>query len=145
MDREQARERLSALLDGELGTAEQAQVQAWIARDALLRAEYEDMAAIRRSIAGAFTPPLVAAAEWDDIALQVVSRQGERLGFTFLLPGALALIVGALAAVFASERIALWLRVGLGAMTAGLAFLLASAIAQRVRMRRIERYDEVER
>lgn len=145
MDREQARERLSLLVDGELAAGEERELRAALARDPLLQQEYDELVALKTSLAQVLAPPDVAAAEWDDVALAIVARQGERLGFALLLPGAAALVIGALVVFFLDSSVPLWTRLAAGAVVGGFAFLVSSALAARLRARRFERYDGVDR
>ena len=57
----------------------------------------------------------------------------------------IALVVGSLVAVFTDPDVPLWLRLALGAATAGVTFLTVSATAERWRARRSERYEGIER
>jgi anti-sigma factor RsiW len=144
MTREEAREKLSALVDGELSPAEAAAVRARLEQDPNLRDEYEQLAALRGGLRLALDPPAVSEREWDLLALRVVSRQTRRVGWALFLPGVLGLLVGLGFAFFVQPWVPLWLRLSSGAAIAGLAFLLVAALADRLRFRRVERYDEVQ-
>lgn len=145
MNREQAREKLSALLDGELEAREELEIRRMIDRDDALRGEFEQLRLLRQGLGGSLAPPEVSDSEWEDVALRIVSQGSERLGWLLFAPGSLALVVGALAFFFMSAAIPLWVRVCGGAVVAGLTFLLLTALADRIRASRIERYDRVER
>lgn len=103
------------------------------------------MKALRSQMREELSPPEVSDEEWEQIALCVVSKHSQRLGWTLLTPGAASLIVGMFAIFLLSAEVPLWERVAVGATVAGLAFLLMSAIADRVRAMRCERYDKVDR
>ncbi len=136
---------LSALIDGTLSASDAARVRAQIDADPALRAEYESMLALRRDMRDSLAPPEVREEEWEAMALRIVSKGSQRLGWTLLTPGAAALIVGALVSFFLDPTIPLWERVAAGGVVAGLAFLLLCAISDRARALRVERYDKVDR
>ena len=145
MNREQARDKLSALIDGELDAREELEIRRMIDSDETLRGEFEQLRLLRRGLESAFTPPPVSESEWEDVALRVVSRGSERLGWLLFAPGSVALLFGALAAFLMSSDVPLWVRVSGGAVVAGLTFLLLTALADRLRASRVERYDRVQR
>ena len=145
MNREQAREKLSALLDGELEAREELEIRRKIDGDDVLRSEFEQHRLLRQGLGSSLTTPEVSDSEWEDVALRIVSKGSERLGWLLFAPGSLALLVGALAFFFLSEAIPLWVRACSGAVVAGLTFLLLTALADRIRASRVERYDRVHR
>ncbi len=145
MNRDEARALMSALLDGELDAAQAEELCRRIEQDAELAREYEQLVSLRRATRSSLDPPAVTEADWDALALRIAARGSEGLGWTLLAPGALALVVGGAATVLLSSEIPLWTRLACGAVFAGLTFLLLSAIADRLRARRVERYDRVNR
>lgn len=145
MTPEQAREKLSALVDGTLSPIEEREVKAMLAGDENLRREYEQLLALRRHLRQELPPPAVSDQEWDQVALAALSRHAQRFGWVLLTPGALALLVGAFVVFFTDPSVPLWTRLAMGGLTAGVVFLLLAAIADRLRARRLERYDKVQR
>jgi anti-sigma factor RsiW len=145
MNRDQAREKLSALIDGELEAREELEIRRMIDGDEALRSEFEQLRLLRQGLESSLTPPAVSDSEWEDVALRIVSQGSERLGWLLFAPGSLALVVGALAFFFMSESVPLWVRGCSGAVVAGLTFLLLTALADRIRASRVERYDRVQR
>jgi len=142
---EEVRALLSALLDGELDDARAAEVRRRLAGDPALRREFEQLAELRGAARSALDPPPVGDDVWDALALRLAARTAEGVGWTLLAPAFLALIAGAVGSLLLSDEIPLWTRIAAGATLAGLTFLLLSAIADRLRARRHERYDRVER
>jgi anti-sigma factor RsiW len=145
MTREQAREKLSAYLDGELPPPEHEEIRALVESDPVLARELDELRALSAGIGRDLSPPSVSEDEWEQVALRLISVQGERFGWTLLVPGVLSLFVGGAAAFFLSNTIPIWIRASSGAAVAGLTFLLLAALADRLRARRVERYDRVER
>lgn len=145
MNRDEARALMSALLDGELDAAQADLLRRQIAQDPELAREYEQLAVLSHATRSSLDPPTVTEADWDTLALRIAARGSEGLGWTLLVPGALALVVGGAAAFLLSSEVPLWTRLACGAVFAGLTFLLLSAIADRLRARRVERYDRVNR
>ncbi len=136
---------LSQLLDGLLSADEEAALRRRMETDAELAESYRRLLALRAELRRAIAPPAVSQAEWDDLALSAISSHGQRLGWLLLTPAAAALVSGGLAMVFTDPEVPLWIRLALAGLVAGATFLLISAIADRLRSRRIERYDKVQR
>ncbi len=136
---------LSRWLDGELDPAEREAVASHLGDCERCRAEVEQMRTLRTELKTVMTPPAVSESEWDSVALRVVSRQSERLGFVLMLPAVAALFTGALVSFFTAPDVPLWVRIAFGAATAGLTFLILAAAADRWQARRTDRYERVER
>ncbi|GAB4371381.1 MAG: hypothetical protein Kow0062_06860 [Acidobacteriota bacterium] len=145
MTRDEIRALMSALLDGEIDAGRAAELRRAIEADPELRREFEQLLALRGAARQALVPPPVDDADWEALALRVAAGTSAGVGWTLLAPGAAALVLGGLAGFLLSDEVPLWIRLACGATIAGLAFLLLSAIADRLRARRIERYDGVER
>ncbi len=143
MSPEETHEKVSALVDGTLPPEEEARMRQVLNEHPEIRAEYDELLAIRSSLRDVFTPPPVSDDEWEQVALRAVSRHGQRFGWVLFTPGILSLAIGALVAFFLNGGIPLWQRIAVGGVTCGLAFLLLSALADRLRARRRERYDKV--
>ncbi|GEM_PF-5313251 len=144
-DLDHLRRRLSALIDGEIGADEAAEWRRAIEDDPEVREEYEALCLLKSELKTAMEPPAVSEQEWDALFLAAFSRGSERFGWFLLVPGFISLLVGTMAAFFAAETIPLWLRISCGAMIAGLTFLGLAVGGERLRARRNERYDEVNR
>ncbi len=138
-------DQLSALIDGTLPDEQARRLRAQIAEDPKLLKKYEQLNLLREQLRLSLPPPEVSEQEWDAIALRIVSRGSLGLGWTLLGPGAMALFVGTVVAFFLDQGIPLWERLCVGAVMAGLTFLLMAAIADRLRAMRSERYDRVNR
>ncbi|MDQ7006189.1 MAG: hypothetical protein Q9Q40_03050 [Acidobacteriota bacterium] len=136
---------LSRLIDGLLGPEEEQALRRRLELDPELAETYRRLLGLRRELREAIAPPPVSETEWNDLALGAVSRHGQRLGWLLLTPSVLALVAGCLAMLFTDPEVPLWLRLAVGGLAAGTTFLLISAIADRLRARRVERYDEVQR
>ncbi|MDH3285001.1 MAG: hypothetical protein OEQ13_09685 [Acidobacteriota bacterium] len=103
------------------------------------------MRSLRHELRAVVAPPPVSESEWESIALSVVSRQSERLGWVLFLPALAALLAGAFVSFFTASDVPAWVRLAFGAATAGLTFLVLSAVADRWQARRVERYERVQR
>lgn len=138
-------ERLSALADDALDPREAAALREMIRRDARLAREFEAMLALRGVLKRGLDPPEVTDEEWSRVVMRAAARQGERLGWWLLAPASLALGVGGVIGLVVDAGRPLWVRIAIAAAAAGLVFLGLSAWIERARVRRYERYDEVER
>lgn len=139
------RESLSGWIDGELSEKASRAVKEHVESCTACRNEAGRLVALRSALKPAMAPPDVSDGEWNQIALAALSRHSERVGWVLLLPGLAAIVVGGLVALFSDPDVPSWLRLSLGAATAGVTFLTLSAIADRWRARRSERYEGIER
>ena len=142
---EDARERLSAFVDGELPADEAEKMRAHLAACASCRAEEAELRRLSGAIARHLAPPAVNEEEWGEMARTVLSRGARGIGWTLLVPAALVLAGGGLGMFFVDPEVPAWVRIGVGALIGGLVALFFSVLADRLAARRHERYEEVER
>jgi anti-sigma factor RsiW len=142
---ETVRESLSAWIDGELSIDASRAVEEHVGSCRACRAEAGRLEALRAALKPVIGPPPVSENEWNQVALAALSRHSERVGWVLLVPGLTAIVVGGLVALLSDPDVPAWLRLSLGGATAGITFLTLSALADRWRARRSERYEGVER
>jgi anti-sigma factor RsiW len=136
---------LSGYVDGELGPADRALVEAWLDTDEHVREEVARLVRLN-----AFTDHLVlrqAPAEaWDEFLVRRPHRTERSLGWLLLLcavallGGFLLLRLGALLLV---ATIPVVLRLGVFVGSVGLLLLLISVLRERSFARKRDRYDDV--
>jgi anti-sigma factor RsiW len=136
---------LSGYVDGELGPAERALVEAWLDDDVRAREEVARLVRLK-----AFTDHLTlrdAPAEaWEAGDRGRTARRERSLGWLLLILGAAVVggfVLVRLAAVLLAAALPIVVRLGVFLGAAGLLLLLISVLRERAGARGQDRYDDV--
>jgi uncharacterized integral membrane protein len=143
---EKYRELLAGYVDGELTPEERVEFEAKLARDPVLKAEFEEFQRLKEvtnRMQYADIPDEVWQSYW-----QSVYRKTERgVGWILMSAGAIILLCFALfetfSNLFANPDAPLWLKIGLPTMVVGAVILLVSYVRERIFAYHRERYREV--
>ena len=139
---------VSAYLDDELGSTEREALEREIARDPELLEEVETMRKVKNMMSGIALRSLPDSV-YDDYRERTYNRLERGVGWILLSIGAIVLIGYGLyelvAFLAAGSELAWWVRVGIGAVCAGLAVLFVSVARERLFVWKRDPYREVER
>lgn len=136
--------RVQSLVDNELPVEEIRPTLEMIRSDPSLQSEYVELLKLRRSLGPGPTTRVPDA--WVEKAERSVSRTTGRGAGLVLLVGSYAVLLGyALFTLFSSPETPLIVAVLISASVLGFLFLLATAVRDRMRERKHDRYREVMR
>ncbi|MBX3729127.1 MAG: hypothetical protein KF858_08060 [Candidatus Sumerlaeia bacterium] len=142
-DKEQLPETLMAYLDGELAPEEARAFEALLDAHPEWRSEVEQMRAVVASSAGLQFRP-VPEGTWDNYWEEIDSRIAKPIGWILVGIGGFGLAVaGAVKVFLLAEN--MWVRVGLGAVVAGLLLLFLSVLRGHLLERPQDRYRRIKR
>jgi anti-sigma factor RsiW len=130
MERERARQLLMAKLDGELSTAEAAELEDALAADAALRLELGRWESLGRELSR-YRIKDPADEVLDALARSVFARGGLHLGWFLVGGAALILFAAAVIAVLRDPVLPLVFRASAGGLLAGLALLFGVKVRER--------------
>ncbi|HRC85437.1 MAG TPA: zf-HC2 domain-containing protein [Thermoanaerobaculia bacterium] len=134
---------ISGYLDGELTQAEEQRVRLHLERDAEARKLFEDLARMRQAARGTRLK-LPADEQWSELPRTVGSGLARNLGWGLLGLWLAGLVLFVLWQVGRSPA-GLWLKLVVFAPASGFLLLLASALIDRLRVARTDRYRRVEK
>jgi len=147
MDREHARKLLMGYIDDELSEEERSEIEDLLRRDEDLRREEQEFRKLKQMTDGIeFLEP--TEAEWRAHWSCIYNRIERGIGWFLLSLGSLVLLlVGAwhfLRDFLLDPEQSFLLRFGVGTAVAGGVFLGVSVVRERIRVYRVDRYNEVE-
>lgn len=141
---EEAKLKAQALVDNELPEQEIATVMEHIQSCYHCRNEYIHLLALQRKMSGVGQP--VPADEWFDSLPKRVGRKVTSLiGQVLFIGSYLVLLAYALFSLFSDDGEGLFIKVVIGAIVAGVLVLLGTAVTDRMRESKTDRYKGVMR
>ena len=146
--KQRAQHLMMARIDGELTGDERAELDALLAGDEQLRAEWERLGALKEvTDTMGYSEP--AAETWDTYWVSIYNRLERGVGWVLVSLGATVLLGylswELMSALFADSSIPLFVSLAILAMVLGSALLLVSVIRERLFTRKSERYKGIQR
>lgn len=135
---------MMGFIDGELGAEEEDRFKEHVykcSRCAEELAGFQKLAELTDSLK--LKEP--ADYEWERIYSSIFYKVESRVGWLFAIAGCVIVFAYLLFEICIEWEMAAWLRIGIVMAIVGFALLLVSAIRQRIRIRKYERYEAVKR
>jgi len=147
MSQDRARKLLMGYLDGELDDEERAEIEALLSSDPDLRREEREFRRLGQMTDEIeFIEP--TESEWRAHWTCIYNRLERGIGWFLLSIGSLVLLLAGawhlLMDFLLDSEQSFLLRFGVGAAAAGAVFLGVSVVRERIRLYRVDRYNEVE-
>lgn len=147
-DKQRARHLMMARLDGELSAGERDELDALLAQDAHLRAEWKQLLELKE-VTGAMAYHEPSAETWDNYWVSIYNRLERGAGWVLVSLGVTVLVAygtwQAIVSLLADTDVPAFVKLGIFAAALGAIILLVSVLREKLFTRRGERYDEVER
>ncbi len=134
---------LSGFVDGELTQQQSQQVHLHIEQCDACRAIYQDLLQMKQSISN-MEQPTMSEQQLQNIMSDRSAQGMAWMGWLLFVTG-ISVVVGFVAyQFFIDETMALWLKLTISAIYAGIAFLFFSVLRQRLIARKTDRYKGVD-